>query len=288
MRRVLILVWLAMTVSGGAAHAIGPHSLRSFGNGTGDIDRVKIRIDDPTTSIEPPRPADVGRTSFTIELWLRTSPGNSAGAIACGWNLNWINGNIVVDRDRYGQGRKFGISLGAGRVAWGVTNGAGLSRTVCGDTDLRDGRWHHVAVQRRRSDGMLWIWVDGRREARADGPNGNVSYPDGGIPGNYCGGPCTRSDPFIVIGAEKHDAGSAYPSYHGWFDELRLSRKLRHVRPFTPPSSPFVVDSATAALYHFDEGSGNVVHDAAGSSDGRRRFGGDPAGPVWSSRSLFS
>lgn len=289
MRVVTILVALTalLAVPGEPAQAAGPHSLRFFGNGVDDIDRVKIRVDDPTTANEPSRPADVGATSFTIELWLRTAPGNTADPVACGQDVDWIYGNIVLDRDRYNQGRKFGLSLAAGRVVFGVTNGANASRTICGDTDLRDGLWHHVAVQRRRSDGMLWLWVDGVREARADGPNGDISYPDGGIPGPYCGGPCTRSDPFLVLGAEKHDAGAAYPSFHGWIDELRLSTTLRYRRAFTPTAHRFAVDAETAALYHLDEGSGNVIHDAAGSSDGRRRFGGSPAGPAWSTRSPF-
>jgi len=283
---IALLVTIVLVMSPTSALSAGPHSLRFFGNGVDQIDRVKIRIDDPTDSQHGP-PADIGATSFTIELWLKTSSGNSAAAIDCGWNINWINGNIVVDRDRYAQGRKFGLSLGAGVIAWGVTNGSGTSRTVCGDTDLRDGAWHHVAVQRRRSDGMLWIWVDGALEARGDGPNGNVSYPDDGVPGNYCGGPCTASDPFLVIGAEKHDAGSSYPSYHGWIDEIRLSTKLRYTSAFMPPNGPFDVDSATAALYHLGEGSGSTIHDARGLSPGVRRFGGDPAGPRWTSTNPF-
>ena len=289
MRRASFLLAMTALVATGPepAVAVGPHSLRFFGNGVDDIDRVKIRIDDPTTENEPPRPADVGATSFTIELWLRSAAGNTAGGVRCGQDVDWIYGNIVLDRDRYNQGRKFGLSLAAGRVVFGVTNGANASRTICGDTDLRDGVWHHVAVERRRSDGMLWLWVDGDLEARADGSNGDVSYPDDGIPGSFCGGPCTRSDPFLVIGAEKHDAGSAYPSFHGWIDELRLSTVLRYRRGFTPPSSPFTPDTETAALYHFNEGSGNVIHDAAGPADGRRRFDGSPAGPRWSSRSPF-
>ncbi len=263
-------------------------SLRFFGNGTDDIDRVKIRVDDPTTDEEPSRPVDVGARDFTIELWIRTAEGNDAPAVACGANVDWIYGNIVLDRDRYGQGRKFGLSLADGRVVFGVTNARGLSLTVCGATDLRDGRWHHVAVQRRRSDGYLWLYVDGRREARADGPNGDVSYPDDGVPGPYCGGSCTRSDPFLVIGAEKHDAGPAYPSFHGWVDEIRISRVLRYRGPsFEPPAAPFELDRGTAALYHLDEAQGKTVHDARGRSDGVRRFGGDPAGPRWSRRSPF-
>jgi hypothetical protein len=288
MRRRLFLFALLIGLAIPAQAAASPHSLRFFGNGYGDIDRVKIRVDDPTTSNEPKRPADLGATSLTIEFWMKAAAGNTAGAQTCGWgNVNWIYGNIVVDRDRYNQGRKFGLSMAAGRLVFGVTNGSGQSRTICGVTDLRDGKWHHVAVQRRRSDGMLWIWVDGELDAKGDGPNGDVSYPDGGVPGDYCGGPCTKSDPFLVIGAEKHDAGSSFPSYHGWIDELRLSDVLRYKAAFTPRRRRFSVDAGTAALYHMNEGSGNVIGDVRGLSDGVRRFGGDPAGPVWSSSTPF-
>ena len=44
----------------------------------------------------------------------------------CGANVGWINGNVVVDRDRFYQDRKFGV---------------------------------------RRSDGFLWLYVDGALEA---------------------------------------------------------------------------------------------------------------------------
>jgi hypothetical protein len=56
------------------AHTQG-YSLRFYGNGTGDIDRVKIRIDDPTNNLPGP-PADIGATDFTIEFWVK---GNACG-----------------------------------------------------------------------------------------------------------------------------------------------------------------------------------------------------------------
>ena len=44
------------------------------------------------------------------------------------------------------------------------------------------------------------IYVDGVLDASAaSGPTGDVSYPDDGVPLSNCGGPCTNSDPFIVI-----------------------------------------------------------------------------------------
>ena len=44
------------------------HSLRFFGAGAGDVDRVKIRIDDPATALPGP-PADIGAGDYTLEFW---------------------------------------------------------------------------------------------------------------------------------------------------------------------------------------------------------------------------
>ena len=138
----------------------------------------------------------------------------------------------------------------------------------------------------------MWLYVDGGLEAQGDGPDGDISYPDDGVPGPYCGGPCINSDPYLVVGAEKHDAGPAYPSYSGWLDEVRLSNVLRYTTDFAVPEQPFVPDANTAALYHLDEGAGNTIGDSSaavgGPSDGVRRYGGSPAGPVWSTDTPFT
>jgi hypothetical protein len=266
-------------------------SLRFHGHGVDapGLDRVKIAIDDPDTDAPGP-PADVGAEDFTIELWLRAEPGsNQSEPVECGPNLAWIYGNIVLDRDRYNQDRKFGLSLAGGRPVFGVSGEGTGDQTICGDGDLRDGAWHHLAVQRRRSDGRMWLFVDGIRVAEQDGPDGDVSYPDDGVPGDFCGGPCLASDPFLVLAAEKHDAGADYPSFDGWLTGLRLSTVLRYTDDFTPPTAPFTTDPDTAALYRFDEGRGTVLGDgsgaAGGPSDGVLHVGGDPSGPEWSSES---
>ncbi len=267
-------------------------ALRFYGNGVNDIDRVKIRIDDPASTTGA-FPADIGAADITLEFWLRArAADNTAGAVTCGANVAWINGNVVIDRDRYNQDRKFGLSLGAGRVVFGVSGDGTGDRTLCGTTSVLDDAWHHIAVQRRRSDGRLWLFVDGALQAETDGPDGDISYPDDGVPGDFCGGPCVNSDPFLVIGAEKHDAGAAYPSYNGLIDELRLSTVLRYSTAFTRPATPFSPDAATVALYHFDEGSGTTAGDSAlaagGPSNGLLRVGGSPMGPAWVLETAFA
>ena len=124
----------------------------------------------------------------------------------------------------------------------------------------------------------MQIYRDGVLDGQGYGPTGNMSYHDGRTT-------AYPRDPFLVLGAEKRDAGSTYPSYNGLLDELRLSDVVRYDGPFTPPSSAFTTDADTVALYHFDEGFGNTLHDvsgaAGGPSDGLRRYGGYTNGPEW-------
>lgn len=54
-------------------------SLRFYGNGVNDIDRVKIPIDDPRTT-NPGPPADLGAADFAIEFWVRGSRTDNATA----------------------------------------------------------------------------------------------------------------------------------------------------------------------------------------------------------------
>jgi hypothetical protein len=130
----------------------GGFALRYFGNGYGDLDRVKIQIDDPSNS-DPGPPADVGRQDFTLEWWMKALPGeNTAGPVTCGDNTDWIYANILLDRDRFNQDRKFGVSLADGRLVFGVSGDGTGDLTLCSTTRLDDGLWHHVAVQRRHGD----------------------------------------------------------------------------------------------------------------------------------------
>jgi glucose/arabinose dehydrogenase len=282
--------WSSVAGSGAVAFtvvpsstAVGGGSLHFNGNGTGDIDRVKIKLDAPA------RPIDVGG-DMTLEFWMKTAAGagNGSGACVAGGD-NWINGNIIVDRDVFmtgGDHGDYGISLfgTGGRLAFGVAVGAS-GNTICGITNVVDSQWHHVAVT-RSSLGAMRIYVDGHLDASGSGPAGDMSYHDGRSTS------FPNSDPFLVIGAEKHDAGAGFPSYHGWIDEVRISDAILYTAPFTAPTSPLTPDVYTVALYHFDEGNGNTVFDtsgvAGGPSNGVRRFGGSPAGPLWSADTPFT
>jgi len=261
----------------------GQTSLRFYGYGADDVDRLKIRL----TDLSLGAPADVGQTDFTIEWWMKALPGeNNTPFAICAVSDAWRTGNIILDRDRAGQGRDFGASLAGGALVFGVRGEAGDELNLCGSTVVDDGEWHHIALQRRASDGWLWMYVDGVLQAQGDGPDGDISYPDGVSPLELCGGPCTN-DGYLVVGAEKHGIDPTLRSFSGWIDELRLSNTLRYSTAFARPSQPFSTDPSTVALYHFDDSPANSAYDTSGyeggPSNASRRVGGSPAGPEWSS-----
>ena len=143
MALAVLLAWAGLSTPDMASAT----SLRFHGNGTGGIDRVKIRIDGPAT------PADVGASSFTLEWWMRALPGENTSTaeadVVCDTNDGWITGNIVFDRDVFGDGDQgdFGVALIGGRIAFGVE------------------RWRRREHDLRRHGGHGWRVAPRRRDA---------------------------------------------------------------------------------------------------------------------------
>ena len=292
----LVSVWVILTIVAIALAALSLYSqsisaqetgfsLRMYGNGVRapGQDRVLIPIDNPE------RPADIGATDFTIEFWIRVLPDANRGVARCNENDGWIYGSVVVDRDMYGGGDygDWGVSVGDGRIVFGVSVGNN-GTSLCSNRRIDDGEWHHVAATRRQ-DGAMQLFINGALAGSTQGSPGNASYRNNRST-NY------PADPFIVLGAEKHDAGAEYPSFNGWLDDLHLSNTVRYSVGFARPTAPFVADSQTVALYHFDEGPvgacTGVIRDSSGAtggpSDGQCVFGGSPAGPEYAPDTPFT
>ncbi|MEM7050062.1 MAG: LamG-like jellyroll fold domain-containing protein [Acidobacteriota bacterium] len=268
-----------------AASQGSDYALRFFGTGVGppgQQDRLLLPIDDnlPGAASEP---TDVGGGSFTLELWLRgrladNPTGNAGGDIEL-FDYSWIEGNIILDRDVWcGTANAFGVSLAGGLVRFGADSGdtGCCNDTIEGSVNVLDDAWHHVAVVRDASVGDLAIYVDGVEDFRGSAGLSTVdlSYPDGGVPvtGDCNTGQRTPYGWYLVVAAEKHDAGSAYPSFAGWVDELRIWDVARPGVAIAadrfavlPAATPGLVGS-----YRFEEGSGTVVRDSSGrgSADG--------------------
>ncbi|PDW01026.1 LamG domain-containing protein [Candidatus Viridilinea mediisalina] len=257
-------------------------SLRFFGSGPNDIDRVKIPLGSISDGqIIDSLPVNVGG-DFTIEFWIRATPGAN-NAPACE-DRGWYYGNIIIDRDVDGPGDygDYGVAICDGRLAFGVAVGD-EERMIFGTTSVVTGQWHHVAVT-RADGGAIAIFVDGRLDAQGPGPVGRIDYRTN-RPSEQ-----PNSDPYLVLGAEKHDyEGSAY--YYGWLADLHISNQVRYMSDFVRPSGPHQPDGATVALYRFDEGSGTVINDSSGApggpSHGILMIGGDENGTRWSDDNPF-
>jgi hypothetical protein len=219
---------------------------------------------------------------------MKTAAGeNSSGPVPCGDNQSWRQANILIDRSQSGTGSQFGVAIARGRLVLGITSADGKSLTLCGNSSVADNQWHHIAVQRRRVDGWLWLFVDGRMDVLASGPQGDISYSAGNSESGYF-------DPVLFLGGGKdYDATLPHPFYLGSIDELRFSSNLRYPEnsSFKVPEAPFVQDRFTLALYHFDDGVGTqLANSSVGSANptnGRLFYGGRINGPEWVPTHLF-
>jgi phosphotransferase system HPr (HPr) family protein len=254
------------------------HALRFFGTGSGQQDRAKFRVDAPANAL------DVGN-DFTIEFWLRANYADNAGTVSAVANGDgWIEGNVVVDRDVYGEGDNgdFGLALGrAGphlRLAFGADAATGL--TIVGTNHVGDGVWHHIAATRVRSSGLMRLYVDGRLDAQGNGPTGDLSYRDGRATS------WPQSDPFLVLAAEKHDAGAAYPSFNGYLDEFRVwTQALTQAQISNVFRSVLATNtSGLIACYRFEEGSGTNLADSTGRSPTGLLIAGTAGNGQWVAR----
>jgi hypothetical protein len=255
--------------------------LHFYGNGWGDLDRVKIPLEHAELGSLP---ANIGATDFTIEWWMKANLDENPSPACSPGEDHWKDGRIIFDRDLFEDGDygDYGIALTQGTIAFGVKNGTGAA-TLCGTIPVADREWHHIAVTRQQSDGLLRIFVDGKLDRELLGPPGDISYRAGRNSAD------PDQEPYLVIAARKSDEGLAF---RGWLDEIRISNIIRYTSAFELPQAPFINDENTTALYHFDEGHGNRIEDASlaqgGPSDGIRFYGGDPYnGPEWEVSTLF-
>ena len=109
------------------------------------------------------------------------------GGACAQYNNSWIYGNIILDRDVFGSGDRgdYGVSLfgqGGGRIAFGVSRGSS-GTTVCSTVGVADGEWHHVAVTRSSSSGLMAIYIDGQQRGSITGPTGDIATARDARPG---------------------------------------------------------------------------------------------------------
>ncbi len=307
----------------GAANAGQATSLRFFNDANIDtnlIQRVRIVIGDDLQPSDQQIPLDLGDpldsadASFTIEFWLRANAADNPLGSGCGGGtpIDWIYCPIVVDRDINGSGAygKYGISVcndGTIRAGFERDSPAGGVLVCTATTNVYDGAWHHLAYTRNGTTGEACVYLDGVQRGCATGVGGAISYDDRRAASSPSG-----QDPTIVLAAEKH--GFIWDGFTGWLDEFRFSDIVRYIPCgtgnvcFTAPNTPFVSDSNTVGLFHFDEGAPGTSCSCAGpllplasagacvtdsssyGGDAECRYGltGANAGPIYSALTPFA
>ncbi len=108
------------------------------------------------------------RDDFTIAFWLRTRQ-NPIG------NLQWFEGQGLVDAELPGIVDDFGTALLQGKFAFGVGN---PDTTLRSRSVINNGNWHHVAATRESGSGKMAVYVDGAAEGTTTGPTGAKSLPN--------------------------------------------------------------------------------------------------------------
>lgn len=244
------------------------YSLRFNGNGA-DVNRVRIPLEDGSTTQYP---INVGAGSFTVETWIKAQYSeNTTTATSSDARYS----NIIYDRDSWGEQRGHVIGVtrsGSNLVAcFGQAGSSGNWATIFTTSNIGDNNWHHIAVTRNISTGVVRIFVDGVQEASGIYDTTNWSYPAGHTVSSG------QDNQNLILGCEKHDVGYYF---FGELDELRVSNSAIYSSTFSP-SRYLVVDGSTVGLYRFDDGSGTTTIDSAGNTNGTLLVGGSPSGPVW-------
>jgi hypothetical protein len=227
--------------------------------------------------------------ALTYEFWLAPSAtaGDNPASTTAGANNNWINSNICLDRDLRDTLPAHGFGISAGQICFGVST-AGGERTIIGTTDLRDGAFHFVRLVRDGDN--IHAYVAGTREATGSGiGTGSIAMPDSHTPLLTCGPSqdqdCVNSDPFLVLGTEKHEL--AANGFIGLIAELRVSNIARSTgASHTVPSGPMANDANTVGLWRMAEQQGTTVADESGNNQ-TMNIVADANGPQWNAASPY-
>jgi glucose/arabinose dehydrogenase len=291
-RALLVSCAVALAASKPVAQA-SQHALRFHGTGQGQLDRLRIAVDDDGPGPNASAPCDVGAGSFTVELWVRgtltDNPATGSGGGVELWSAAWEDGHALLDRSiAGGSAAEWGVSLAGGRVRFWTGRGDGtaqdIDHTLEGQAVVLDGAWHHVACVRDVSDGSKRIFVDGLLDfTSAPGVStGDLSFPDEGV-----SSATTPWGAWLVVGAAKHDFGPQFPSFAGRVDELRVWSLARSAKQLIesmdrllPSGSP-----GLAGAWRFEEGAGTQVADSSGAgSPSGVLVAGVPGNGEWTSQ----
>ena len=137
-------------------------------------------------------------------------------------------------------------------AAWGYVGGVRWITAFA--TSLPSlAQWHHLAVS--YGAGELKLYVDGARWATAAGTE-TIANPAARL---FIGATARTEQLFDPAQGDRF-----WPPIHGAIAEVRISSVDRYKTDFAPERM-LVSDASTIALWHLDEGAGNVARDSGPS-----------------------
>jgi len=182
-------------------------------------------------------------TVFTVEGWVkRTSDTGRYETFLSNASSSYGQETVGVYVD--GGNADCGSSP-SDQFAWAYTRVGGGWFFQCSGVSATLNVWYHIAVT-RDSANVTRIFVNG---VLRNTINGTAA-------------PTTSTGAFGI-----GNAGDAVTEFFpGLLDEVRISSIVRYSSNFTPQTTPFITDASTIALYHLDEGTGQVLNDASGNN----------------------
>jgi hypothetical protein len=183
-------------------------------------------------------------TAFTVEGWVKRTGDTGRwetffSNVNAGYSLASVN--VYVDGGNADCGGN-----PSDQFAWAYTRVGGGWFIQCSGVSATLNAWHHVAVTRDAAN-TARIFINGVLRGTV---NGSAA-------------PTTTGVGAFNIG-DAGDAGDEY--FLGLLDEVRVSSIARYSTTFTPPTTAFVADPNTVALYHLNEGTGQTLLDASGNN----------------------
>ncbi|MDB6123068.1 MAG: LamG domain protein jellyroll fold domain protein [Pedosphaera sp.] len=175
---------------------------------------------------------------FTIEFWLLYP--RLAGLV----EGQWYQGLGLVDGYVPGKTNDFGVSIGNGKVLFGV----GGPDTTIASGQLLDGNWHHVAATRVQTNGAMALYIDGVLAVSTNGSTATLN-----------------SATNLTIGCLQ----TLTNFFAGSLDEVRLWNVARSQSQIqlTMNQSLSGTNSGLVACYHMDDWPGTNAVDASGNGN---------------------
>ncbi|MCF8428206.1 MAG: T9SS type A sorting domain-containing protein [Bacteroidia bacterium] len=233
-----------------------PGKLYGFDGGPSNVKLAKLEYTPPGNALHFDGNNDYGTINrqisddFTIEYWLKTTEARTSSP-------SWARG--IVDMEVGGASGDFINNINGGKIGF-IIGSNGSDVTIQSVSTVNTGKWHHVAISRDRSSGLMRLYINGVLEATGTGGTGSIS-----------------ASSFIRLGANNLHQNDQNYSMAGALDELRIWNVVRTPAEIFDNFRDTVDRNSTGLVnyYNFDQGIGGgsnaglvTLVDIAGADNG--------------------